>query len=62
MTRRIEYRGKVLDNESLWCGYYLTLNQKRELLTQTMEQFKKPIKDRLKPFQLVELVRNKIKK
>ena len=50
-----------LNNEALWCGYFLTHAQKRELINQTMREFEKPFKERLKPFQLVELVRHMIR-
>jgi len=50
-----------LQDDSLWCGYYLTHAQKRELLIVTSKEFLKPVKQRLKPFQLVELVRHLIR-
>lgn len=50
-----------LKDETLWCGYYLTNAQKVELLNQTHNQFVLAKHDRLRPFQLVELVRNMIK-
>lgn len=50
----------LIANPSLWCSYYLTTAQKRELLSRTLLEFEKPIKMRLKPFQLVELVRHMI--
>ena len=51
-----------LENEALWCGYFLTHAQKRELINQTMREFDKPVHERKKPFQLVELVRHMIRK
>jgi hypothetical protein len=51
-----------LNNEALWCGYFLTHAQKRELINQTMREFDKPVHERKKPFQLVELVRHMIRK
>lgn len=50
----------LISNPNLWCGYYLTTAQKRELIALTLTEFEKPIKKRLKPFQLVELVRHMI--
>jgi len=51
----------LLSNDNLWCGYFLTYAQKRELIVQALEQFKRPVNKRVKPFQLVELVRHMIK-
>lgn len=50
-----------LNNEALWCGYFLTHAQKKELLIQALKEFEKPVKHRKKPFQLVEIVRHMIR-
>ena len=51
-----------LSDDSLWCGYYLTHYQKEELLVLANKEFEKSKEDRLKPFQLVEIVRQMIRR
>lgn len=51
----------LLSDDTLWCGYFLTTAQKLELINQTMLQFNKPVNKRLRPYQLVDLVRHMVK-
>jgi len=62
MSLDIQKKYKNEDELNLWCGYFLTSSQKNHLIYLTLEQFNLPKKNRLKPFQLIELVKDLIKK
>lgn len=46
-----------LDRLDMWCGYVLKDSEKTILTVLTLEEFKKPISQRAKPHQLIELTR-----
>lgn len=60
--RSIKCKETHLHKPELWCGYYLTISQKKQLLIESIKQFDLSVKDRLRPFQLIELVRHMVRK
>ena len=61
MSFTVGRKFKNEDKLNLWCGYLLTGSQKTYLIFLTLQQFELPKNKRLKPFQLIELVKNLIK-
>jgi hypothetical protein len=51
---------KTLDPNDPWCGIKFSESQKIILTELTLNQFKKPMHKRLKPWELVEIVKIKI--
>ena len=48
-------------NKKLWCGFQLSDKEKEFLIRSTLAEFKKPIKDRRTPLELVNEARRVIK-
>ena len=46
----------------IWCGLDLKYKEKEELIKITLAEFNKPIKDRKRPFQLIDKVKGIVRK
>lgn len=47
--------------KGMWCGYSLTPREQKELTVQSLREFRRPISERMRPFQLVEMVKKLLK-
>jgi len=43
--------------KNLWCGFFLSPKEKKLVTEMALKEFKKPFHERMRPYQLVETIR-----